>query len=144
MVVAPDGSIYWVERWKREQRLEGPPAPDRAGRHRHDRGRRRRQSRRERHARVRGQARQRPEGVALGPDGSIYAALGLEKKVIRIAPDGSTYRFAGKGVANERGTIEPGRPANESFIDAPFSVAAANDGTVYIRSLGTTSARPRR
>lgn len=136
MTTAPDGTIYWVERysatngWKARLRKIGPngivstvagggdkpaengtPASEVA-------------------------IGSDPKGVAVGPDGALYVALGLEKKVIKIAPDGTTTRFAGKGVANERGTIKTGGQASESYIDSPYTVAAAGDGTVYIRSLG--------
>jgi RHS repeat-associated protein len=137
MVGAPDGSIYWVERysgingWKGRLRRIGPDgivttvagagdiAPSTTGTPAADI-----------------KLGNDPRGVALGPDGSIYIALGLEKMVVRITPDGTATRFAGKGVRTETGTIEPGRPAAESFIDAAYSVAVANDGAVYIRSLG--------
>src|SRR4051794_33122171 len=77
-----------------------------------------------------------PRGVAVGNDGSIYIAMGFEKLVIRIAPDGMATRFAGKGDRAERGKITVGGKANASYIDSPYSVAAAGDGTVYIRSQG--------
>ncbi len=136
MTVAPDGTIYWVERysatnnWKGRLRKiapdgivttvagggdkvaeNGTPAAEVA-------------------------LGSDPKGVALGPDGSIYLALGLEKKVVRIAPDGATTRFAGKGVANERAKIAFGGKASESYIDSPWSIAVSGDGTVYIRSIG--------
>jgi len=137
MTVAPDGTVYWVERysatngWKGRLRklapdgivttvagggdtlptAEGIPASET-------------------------KFGNDPKGVAVGPDGSLYVALGLQKMVVRIAPDGTATRFAGKGASDERGTIEFGRPANSSYIDAPYSVAVAPDGTVYIRSLG--------
>ena len=47
-----------------------------------------------------------PKGLAIGNDGSIYIAQLYEKKVTRIDPSGRTFRFAGKGVYNERGRIE--------------------------------------
>ena len=50
--------------------------------------------------------------------------------------DGSATRFAGKGDRTERGKIATGGKANASYIDTPYSIAAAGDGTVYIRSLG--------
>ncbi len=136
MTVAPDGTIYWVERnsptngykgrcassrrtassrrspaWATKVAENGTPASEVA-------------------------LGSDPKGVALGPDGSIYLALGLEKKVVKIAPNGATTRFAGKGVADERGKITPGGKASESYIDSPWSIAASSDGTVYIRSLG--------
>ncbi|HEX6025802.1 MAG TPA: RHS repeat-associated core domain-containing protein [Solirubrobacter sp.] len=137
MVGAPDGSIYWVERysaingWKGRLRRIGPDGivttvagagdikPNTTGTPAADIA-----------------LGSDPRGVALGPDGSIYVALGLEKAVVKIAPDGTATRFAGRGVRTETGTIEFGAPAAESFIDAPYSVAVANDGSVYIRSLG--------
>ncbi|WP_028062594.1 RHS repeat-associated core domain-containing protein [Solirubrobacter soli] len=137
MTTAPDGTIYWVERngptngYKGRLRklapdgivttvagagtktvgLTGIPAAD---------------------VSLNGD----PRGVAVGPDGSIYIAMGFEKLVIRIAPDGMATRFAGKGDRTERGKIATGGKANTSYIDTPYSIAAANDGTVYIRSLG--------
>ena len=111
MTVAPDGTIYWTERysqignWKGRLRKlapdglvttvagngdlaaqDGNPAYDVA-------------------------IGADPKGVALGSDGSIYLALQFERKVIRIDPSGRVYRFAGKGIKDERGAIVTGRPA---------------------------------
>jgi RHS repeat-associated protein len=77
-----------------------------------------------------------PRGVAIGADGSIYIATGLEKSIVRIAPDGLATRFAGKGNRAERAAIATGGAANSSYIDGVYAVAAAIDGTVYFRISG--------
>jgi RHS repeat-associated protein len=136
MAVGPDGAIYWTERyssingWKGRLRKLGPdgivttvagagdkPAEDG-------------------NPAAEVALGSDPRGLAIGADGSIYVALQYYKKVIRIAPDGTVTRFAGKGDPDERGKIEPGRPAAESYIDSPATVAAGTDGSVYIRSIG--------
>ncbi len=136
MTVGPDGSIYWSEEysgtngWKGRIRRIGPDGivstVAGAGDLPAENGNPARQV-------TLGNA---PRGIAIGPDGSIYAALFFLKKVVRIAPDGRVYRFAGKGVASERGQIVGGAQASQSYIDGPWSVAVAPDGTVYIRVIG--------
>jgi RHS repeat-associated protein len=136
MVAAPDGSIYWTERysqlngWKGRVRRIGQDGIVTtvigAGAKLPENG----------NAAAESALGSDPQGLALGPDGSIYVAVPYTKQVIRIAPDGRTYRFAGKGVQGERGRITFGAQAAESYIDSPYSVAAAQDGSVYIRSLG--------
>src|SRR5262249_47429483 len=78
-----------------------------------------------------------PKGVAVGADGSIYVSTGLDRSVVKIAADGTAVRFAGKGDRTERGRIQTGGAANQSYIDTPWTVAPANDGPVYIRSIGS-------
>ena len=137
MTTAPDGTVYWVERnsptngYKGLLRklapdgivttvaglgtkvagLTGAPAADIA-------------------------LGSDPKGVAVGPDGSLYVALGAEKMVVKIDPAGTATRFAGKGSSSERGAIKTGGAANASYIDGVYSVAASADGTVYFRISG--------
>jgi RHS repeat-associated protein len=136
MTVGPDGTIYWVERWSATNNWKGrlrKIAPDGIVTTVAGGGDKVAENGTPASEVAIGSD---PKGVALGNDGSIYLALGLEKKVVKIAPDGSTTRFAGKGVANERGKITLGGKASESYIDSPWSIAASSDGTVYIRSIG--------
>ena len=136
LIVAPDGTIYWTERYSQRGGWKGrlrKVAPDGIV------------------TTVAGGGDKLPEngtpaaettlgndpkGLAIGNDGSIYIAQPYEKKVTRIDPSGRTFRFAGKGVYNERGRIESGRQAAESYIDSPMTLAAGTDGNVYIRVAG--------
>ncbi len=103
MTVAPDGTIYWVERYSATNNWKGrlrKLAPDGivttvagAGDKVAENG----------NAAAEVALGSDPKGVAIGPDGSIYLAIGLDKKVVKIDPGRRTTRFAGKGVATERG-----------------------------------------
>ena len=108
MTVAPDGTIYWAERYSATQRLEGPPAQARAGRDRHD-GRGRRRQGRPRTARPASEVAlgSDPKGVAIGDDGSIYLALAYEKKVVAHRPVRPRHPLRGQGRHNERGGSSP-------------------------------------
>ena len=112
MTVAPDGTIYWAERysatnnWKGRLRKiapdgivttvagggdkvaeNGTPASEVA-------------------------LGSDPKGVALGPDGPIHRVLRQKKTVVNIAPTAATPRFAGMGVANVRAKIAFGGKAS--------------------------------
>jgi RHS repeat-associated protein len=136
MTVAPDGTIYWVERYSATNNWKGrlrKLAPDGivttvagAGDKVAENG----------NPAAEVALGSDPKGVAIGPDGSIYVALGFEKKVVKIDPAGNTTRFAGKGVSTERGKITTGGKASESYTDSVYAVAVSGDGTVYFRSAG--------
>ena len=70
----------------------------------------------------------RPEGMAFGPDGSLYFA-GADSRVRKIGPDGILTTVAGTG---RRGFSGDGGPAVEAQLDLPFGIAVAVDATIYI------------
>lgn len=69
-----------------------------------------------------------PQGLAIGPDGSLYIADRLNYRVRRLAPDGVITTVAGTG---EAGTDGDGGPAIEARV-FPVEIAVGNDGTLFI------------
>jgi RHS repeat-associated protein len=70
-----------------------------------------------------------PQGLAIGPDGSVYVAEGY--RVRRITPDGYISTVAGTGNCNGGG-LPFGNPATQVQLCNPGSVAVAPDGVLYI------------
>jgi sugar lactone lactonase YvrE len=71
-----------------------------------------------------------PEGVAVGPDGSVYIADTANQRVRKVATDGTITTVAGSGDVGEGGD---GGPATKATFRAPRSVAVSADGkTLYI------------
>jgi RHS repeat-associated protein len=75
----------------------------------------------------------RPNDVAVGPDGAVYIAEDNGHRVRRISPDGIITTYAGTGVS---GTPTSGARATATPIGNPRAVAVGQDGTVYV---GTTN-----
>lgn len=72
---------------------------------------------------------QSPQGVAVGPDGSVYIADTLNHVVRRVGPDGTITTVAGTGI---RGFSGDGGPATAADLEGPVKVAVASDGSLYI------------
>ena len=70
-----------------------------------------------------------PEGIALGPDGSLYIADTFNHRVRKVTPDGIIRTIAGTGVAGFSGD---GGAALQAKLDQPEGVAVAPNGDVYI------------
>jgi RHS repeat-associated protein len=70
-----------------------------------------------------------PQGISLGPDGSLYFADWGNHRVRRVDPAGIISTIAGTGTAAFGGD---GGPATQAQLNYPEDVAAAPDGTVYI------------
>jgi RHS repeat-associated protein len=80
-----------------------------------------------------------PQGVALGPDGSLYVTESLgTSRVRRIGIDGIITRVAGTGANGYSGD---GGPAIEATLRFPHDVKVAADGTVYIADTFNGSVR---
>jgi len=78
------------------------------------------------------------QGIAFGPDGSLYLAAWLDDAIDRITPMGVYERFAGTG---EEGFAGDGGPAIDAQFDGPDDVAVAADGTVYVAEFGNRRVR---
>jgi RHS repeat-associated protein len=70
-----------------------------------------------------------PEGVAVGPDGSLYIADTYNDRIRKVAPDGSITTVAGKGDYSYGGD---GGPATAASLSLPYGVAVGPDGSLYI------------
>jgi hypothetical protein len=70
-----------------------------------------------------------PSDVAVGGDGSLYLAEGENKRISRIAPDGTISTVAGGGERWKEAA--DGHPAVESDLFRPSAVAVGPQGQVY-------------
>lgn len=71
----------------------------------------------------------RPKDPALGPDGSLYFIDWGNRRIRRIAPDGTIETVAGTGEAGGEGD---GGPALEARLDEPYGIDVDADGVLYI------------
>ena len=69
-------------------------------------------------------------GLALGPDGSVYVTEGTGNRLRRIAPDGTITTLAGD--RRSQSFSGDGGPATAARMYAPGAVAVAADGTLYV------------
>ncbi|HEX6940998.1 MAG TPA: carboxypeptidase regulatory-like domain-containing protein, partial [Longimicrobiales bacterium] len=76
----------------------------------------------------------RPLGIALGPDGSLYVADSGNRKVRRITQDGIITTVAGDGLScgDRAPECGDGGPATEASLGRVSSIAVAPDGGLYI------------
>jgi RHS repeat-associated protein len=70
-----------------------------------------------------------PEGMAVGPDGSLYIADTGNQRIRRIRPDGVISTVAGVGTWGFGGD---GGPATQAVLGYPSKVAVGPDGSLYI------------
>jgi uncharacterized protein (TIGR03437 family) len=70
-----------------------------------------------------------PAGMAFDAQGQIYFADQLNQRIRRILSNGNIETVAGNGVAAWGGDNQPAIDAN---LNAPFGVAFARDGNLYI------------
>jgi sugar lactone lactonase YvrE len=78
-----------------------------------------------------------PQGIAVGPDGSLFIADTYNHVVRRVDPKGTITTFAG----TEGGLAGDGGPANRAQLSLPQAVAPAPDGSVYISDAGNNRIR---
>jgi sugar lactone lactonase YvrE len=69
-------------------------------------------------------------GIAPGPDGTLYVALS-EDRVVAVR-DGKTRTFAGAPSAEDDDDIGDGGPATDAQLDSPRDVAVTSDGSVFV------------
>jgi RHS repeat-associated protein len=74
-----------------------------------------------------------PQGVAIGPDGSVYIADIGDNRIRRVAPNGIITTVAGTG---QEGVSNDGIPATMAALFRPNSVAVGPDGSIYISEHG--------
>jgi sugar lactone lactonase YvrE len=76
-----------------------------------------------------------PEGIAVGPDGTVYVADYKSSRIYRVQADGTLATVAGGGSQYEG-------PATKVNIFAPVGLAVRSDGDIFFaESLGSTIRR---
>ena len=68
-----------------------------------------------------------PQGVAVGPDGSLYIVASSNARIRRVGPDGIITTVAGGGTAG----LGDGGPATSAQL-RPTGVAIGPDGSLYV------------
>jgi len=79
-----------------------------------------------------------PNGLAFGPDGSLYIGDAQNNRIRRIGPDGIITTVAGTGVAGYGGD---GGPAVGALLNHPAGVAVSAQGDLYIADLDNDRVR---
>jgi YD repeat-containing protein len=74
----------------------------------------------------------RPGGIGLALDGSLYIAEPPRHRILRLDPEGRLSVIAGTGSSGFGGD---GGPATAARLSSPMSVAADADGSLYIADL---------
>ena len=80
----------------------------------------------------------RPQGIAVGPDGSLYIADSYNHRIRRVGPDGIITTVAGTDVPGFGGD---GGPATQATLDYPQGIAVGPDGSLYIADSGNNRIR---
>jgi sugar lactone lactonase YvrE len=83
-------------------------------------------------------APQRPEALALAPDGGIYIADDIRNQVLERLPDGRFRVVAGSGA---KGYSGDGGAATKAEIDDPGGMAVSSHGTLYFADSGNDRIR---
>ncbi len=82
-----------------------------------------------------------PGSLAVDAAGNLYVAewsnIGPDRRIVKIAPDGTIANFAGTGVEEYSGD----GPAAAAQLDAPWGVAADTHGNLYITDSGNHTVR---
>jgi RHS repeat-associated protein len=71
----------------------------------------------------------RPQGIAVGPDGSLFIADQNNNRIRRVSPNGTITTFAGSG--NLFGYTPDSLGRSALTVYSPTTIAVAPDGTVY-------------
>lgn len=70
-----------------------------------------------------------PTGVAVGPDGSLYIADTMNRRVRKVAKDGTLSTIAGDGQSMASGD---GGPATKAQLGSPYGIALDRQANVYV------------
>jgi sugar lactone lactonase YvrE/tRNA A-37 threonylcarbamoyl transferase component Bud32 len=81
---------------------------------------------------------QRPTGLAVAPDGSIYVTDSLNHRVRVISPNGVVTTVAGTG---EVGALGDGGLATLAQLNHPVGVTIGPDGSIYVADAGNRRIR---
>jgi hypothetical protein len=79
-----------------------------------------------------------PQGVAVGPDGSVYISDSSANLIRKVTPDGTITTVVGTGEAGSGGDDGP---ATEAELNYPTGLAVGPDGTLYIADTGSNRIR---
>ena len=80
----------------------------------------------------------RPEGLAVGADGSVFVSESLNHAVYRIRTDGRVTRVAGTGSPGYAGD---GGPASEAMLNRPADVRLDRKGNLFIADVRNNAVR---
>jgi sugar lactone lactonase YvrE len=80
----------------------------------------------------------RPEAMAMAPDGSLLIANQGTNQILSRSPDGRFSVVAGNGT---QGFSGDDGPAVDAELDQPNGIAVASDGTIYIADTGNNRIR---
>jgi hypothetical protein len=80
----------------------------------------------------------RPEGLAVAPDGDLLIVNQGTNQILRRLPDGTLQVVAGTGEAGYSGD---GGPAVQAELDRPNGIAVAPDGTMYVADTSNNRVR---
>ncbi len=81
------------------------------------------------------------EGIAFGPDGSLYVADTGQRRIRRIGQDGIVTTVAGNGQACTSGQpCGDGGPAMQAAVN-PWGLAVSPDGNLYVNASSTNRVR---
>jgi RHS repeat-associated protein len=81
----------------------------------------------------------RPRGIALAPDGTLYIADTFHDRVRRVGPDGSISTAAGGGTPTDG--LGDGGLATAAALQRPTDVAVDDDGGLYVADAGQRRVR---
>lgn len=80
----------------------------------------------------------RPRGLAVGADGSLYIADMFNNRIRKVDPDGVIHTIAGTGTPGLEGE---GGPAASAQVAYPFQMAMGPDGSLYFTENGGSRVR---